>query len=223
MSCPWFLILWYVAWLAGAPRMSQAQATADYLRPMRGYFSSTSPAYYAKVRETLYAGLAAQPLLGTVACPSFSPEYLLCVERKEGKFFLTYRICQTNIWYASEFFTQKPPKSKPIAVTTKTVEVTQPLVDALRQVFSTAIAQTKYPDPTDSRGTDGTTYTFVAYLEGIGAAGGETWSPPADSKMGALVDLVDHLRVLVDTPAAQDQTALTQQAQQLVARLISKK
>jgi hypothetical protein len=222
MPCRWLIVLCCVVGLTGSPLVSFAQKAEDHLRPMKGYFTSSSPAYYAKVQQTLYAGFSSQPLLGVVILPSFSPEYLLCIEHKGDQYFLTYRVCQTNIWYANHFAYAKPPKSKPVAVTTKSVEVNRPLVEALRQVFGQAIAQTKYPEPAYGYGSDGTTYTFVAFIEGVGFAGGETWSPRAGTNMSALVDLVANLNKLVDMPAEQHQTALIQQAHQLVEQFASK-
>jgi hypothetical protein len=189
---------------------------------MRGYFTASSPAYYARVQETLFAGLATAPLLITVVCPSFRPEYGLFIVQKGTKYFLTYRVCETNIWFAGNFGYAKRPPSKPVAATTKTIEVNQPLVEALTQVFAKAIAQTKYPEPAYGKRSDGTTYTFVALIDGVGTAGGETWSPDAGTNMGALVDLAASLQKLVNTPAEQDQTALIQQAHQLLEQFARK-
>lgn len=223
MPYRWLLIFWCFAGLTSEPLVAHAQQQADHLHPMTGYFNATSPAYYAKVRETLFAEFATAPLLGAVVCPSFEPEYALFVTQKPGKHMLTHRNCQTNIWYAGHFAYAKPRKSHPVAVTTKTVEVNQVLVAALRHAFGAAIAQTRYPEPAYSLRSDGTTYTFVAFIEGVGTAGGQTWSPSAGTNMGALVDLVANLKKLVDAPTEQAQTALMQQAQQLVKRFADKK
>jgi hypothetical protein len=221
MAGHWVLLLGCFVGLSGNPCRCQAQQVEDHLQPLTGYFASYNfqHAYYSKVRETLYTGLTATPLIRIVVLPSFAPEYGLYLEKKEGNYLLTYRVCKTNMWSALAFFTEKPKQNTSVATDTKVVELSEPLVKALRQALSTAIGQTRYPAPSNSQHSDGTTYVFEAFVEGLGAAGGQTWSPRSATKMGALVSLVTNLQKLAYAPADPQQAALLQQAQQLVEQL----
>lgn len=90
-----------------------------------------------------------------------------------------------------------------MAVTTHTVEVSPALATAIAQLFNAAIARTQYPGPVRRLVFDGTTFTFSTFQEGIGLQGGDTHSPPAGTRMGALVDLADRLKQLVAMPGNQ--------------------
>jgi hypothetical protein len=194
---------------------AQAQQAEDHLQPSQGYFFSYSYAasYYPKVQQALYAGLSASPLARVVVLPSFAPEYVVSIDQKGPKYYLTYQVCQASLWAALQ------QRGKQVAIATKAVEVSQELATVIQQTFNTAIAQTKYPKPITQIRSDGTTFVFSAMQRGIGLQGGETWSPSAGN-MGALVTLVDHLKQVANTPADQQlQRDLLQEANQLTAKL----
>jgi len=188
----------------------------DYLRPSPGYLVSPTYAagYYPKLREVLYAGLSDSPTARVVVQPSFAPEYVVSIDQQAGAYYLTYRVCQTSLWSTLAH------KGQSVAVTTKTVAVSQALATAIARSFNAAIAQTKYPGPVQRLGFDGTTFTFSTFRPGIGLQGGDTWSPPAGTHMGALVALADRLKQLVIMPNNQALLLdLLQDARQLTTEL----
>ena len=188
----------------------------DYLRPSQGYLISPAYAadYYPKLREVLYAGLSDSPTARVVVQPSFAPEYVVSIDQKAATYFLTYQVCQTSLWSTLAH------KGKLVEVTTKTVEISQTLATAIARLFNAAIAQTKYPGPVQRLGFDGTTFTFSTFRPGIGLQGGDTWSPPAGTHMGALVDLADRLKQVVTMPSNQSLlTALLRDAGRLTTEL----
>ncbi|MBF9221784.1 hypothetical protein [Hymenobacter ruricola] len=215
-------LLWLLATclLGAAPKTPLlAQAMEDHLLPSQGYFASYAHErpYYPKVQEALCAGLSDTPLARVVVLPSFSPEYALSLEEKAHKYYLTYRVCLTSAWGALQ-----RKETKPVAVSTVTVELGAPAAVAVASAFNKAILQTKYPAPTEgfSVRLDGTTYAFITFQRGVGLQSGETWSPVAGTKMGKLVAIVETLKKVTITPADQPlQAELLQQARQLLATL----
>jgi hypothetical protein len=194
---------------------AQAQQAEDHLQPGRGYFFSHSYAAscYPKVQQVLYTGLSASPLARVVVLPSFGPEYVVSIDQKGSKYYLTYQVCPDSLGADLQ------KTAKQVAIDSKAVEVSQGLAKLLHQTFNTAIAQTKYPKPVQSIRADGITFVFSAFQVGIDLQGGETWSP-ATGNMGALVALVDHLKQLASTPADQQlQRDLLHEANKLLANL----
>ncbi|MBJ6108862.1 hypothetical protein JAO73_07575 [Hymenobacter sp. BT523] len=198
---------------------SFAQQAKDHLLPSDGYFTSFAHerAYYPRVREVLCAGLTDTPVAQVVVLPSFTPEYVLSLEERAAKYYLTYRICETSVWASLQDKSQPP-----VSVKTTTVELNPPAAQAVASAVAQAISQTHYPEPSTSRslGFDGTTYDFSHFQLGVGLQGGQTWSPRAGTKMSDLVALVTTLQKITAVPTdAQLQTTLIQQAQKLLIRL----
>lgn len=205
--------------LAGEQEPWPALQADDHLQPTPGYLVSYSYAtsYYPKLREVLYTGLGDSPAARVVVQPSFTPEYVLSIDQKEQTYYLTYRICQASLW------STLAKTGKLVAVDTKAVELNPKLAKVIARLFNTAIAQTKYPGPVQRVGFDGTTFTFSAFQMGIGLQGGDTWSPPPGTHMGALVALTDHLKQLVAVPNDQALlTTLLREAEQLTTELKQK-
>jgi hypothetical protein len=215
MLCRWCRIVFLIGCCSIYAWSAQAQQAEDHLQPSQGYFFSYPYAvsYYPKVQQVLSAGLADIPLARVVVLPSFAPEYVVSVDKKGLKYYLTYQVCQASLWAALQ------KKGKPVAITTKSAEVSEELATVIQQTFNTAIAQTKYPKPVMQMQSDGITFVFSAFQSGIGLQGGETWSP-STGNMGALVTLVDHLKQFASTPADQQlQRDLLQEANQLIVKL----
>ncbi|WBA44367.1 hypothetical protein [Hymenobacter canadensis] len=198
---------------------ASAQQGKDHLVPTEGIFTSYSheQAYYSRVGDVLLAGLTDSPLARVVVLPSFSPEYVLSLEQRAAKYYLTYRICQTRVWSNYE----KTPAIR-IQVNTTTVELSKPAALLVAKAFKQAIAKTRYPAPSKyhDNGSDGTSYHFSHFQLGIGLRGGQTWSPEKGSKMSDLVALTTTLNKVAAAPTdAKIQITLTKQAQLLIVRL----
>lgn len=215
----YFCRLLALLWVLCSSVDAFAQQVKDHLLPSEGYFTSYAHqrAYYPRVRDVLGAGLTDTPLAQVVVLPSFTPEYLVSLEERGAKYYLTYRICETSVWASLQ-----EKRLPSVSVKTTTVELSQSAATAVVATFSQAISQTHYPEPSTNRslGSDGTTYEFSNFQQGVGLQGGQTWSPRTGTKMSDLVALVTSLKKVTTAPAdAQLQTALIQQAQQLGVRL----
>lgn len=200
---------------------SQAQQRDDHLVPTEGLLTSYSgqDQYYSKVRETLYAGLSENPVALLVVLPSFEPEYVLSIDQKGSKYYLTYNQAQKSIWSASQ--AQGSPK---VEVEAKSVEMSKEAATTVGELFNTALDQVRYPAPVMSIRGDGTTYTFIAFRAGNGIRAGETWSPGVKTKMATLVAVAESLKELAATPTNQQlEQDLLQQAKQLTTELRAKK
>jgi len=196
--------------------IGHAQSPDDHLQPAAGYYTNGSPLlgpYYLKVQEVLYAGLSTAPLARVVTLPSFQVEDVISVDQKASKYYLTYQAAQKSIWHALQAKTNEK-----IVVNTQEIEITPEAATAIAALFNAALSQMRYPEPSMSMGKDGTTYTFITVKQWAGLRAGETWSPPAGTRMGRLVAVVESLR----KATAQQQplpAALLQEVAQLTAAL----
>jgi len=218
MSCS--RVSWFCCLFAGSvvTLRVQAQANDDHLQPAKGYYTSGQAEYYSKVPEVLFAGLHGTPLARVVVLPSLLPEYVLSLDRQDGKVYLTYQSThKTSLWHELQTKSGVTP-----SLDTKVVELQPEVASALTHLVGLAVGQTRYPKPTDTvtmRG-DGTTFTFVYVQPHVGWQAGETWSPGAATHMGRLVGVVEHLRQLATgAPSAGAQAALLTESTQLSAEL----
>ncbi|WP_236705171.1 hypothetical protein [Hymenobacter sp. AT01-02] len=154
------------------------------------------------------------PTARMVVQPPFAPEYVVSIDQQAGEYYLTYQVCQANLWITLA------RKGTAVAITTKKVAVSPALATAIARLFNAAIAQTKYPGPIRRLVFDRTTFTFSTFQPGIGLQGGVTYSPPIETHMGALVALADRLKQLVSMPYDQALvTDLLEGAERLTAEL----
>lgn len=199
------------------PSVGRAPGYADHLLPAESYFANADwhHAYYRAVRESLGAGLSDEPLARVLVMPSFLPEYVLSVQRNGAGYSLTYRVCQPSVYQTYE-------SHLPVRVRTTTVPLRPAVATAVARVFTAAVGQTRYPTGGSDDGFDGTRYTFITYertAHFVGFRSGERWSPPATTRLGALVQLQATLRQLALTPTNRlVEQRLLQQAQQLLPR-----
>ncbi|MDO7846827.1 hypothetical protein Q5H92_10700 [Hymenobacter sp. M29] len=195
----------------------QVRPRYDHLEPAPSYFDSYNfqHTYYQAVRDVLCAGLPDDPLARVFVRRSFEPEYVLSLEEKDRRYYLTYRVCRRSIWVG---LAEK--NRRPVPVHSSRVPLRQPVALGVAQAFNAAIRQSRYPAAGSQSGMDGTQYTFTAFQLGIGMRGGETWSPRPQTPMWALVELQKTLRLVALTPTnGLLQEKLLQQAQQLLPRL----
>lgn len=203
-----------------------AWAQNDHLVPAKSYFFSYGheEAYYPKLREILYEGLATAPLARVTVLPGLTTEYLLTLEQEKQRMYLLYRTCKPSVWSTMPFnhpASQPQPTTRP-TVETRKVAVSIELAAAVATLFNAAIAQTKYPEPETVQHSDGTTFVFSSFRRGIGLQGGQTWSPEAGTQMARLVAVVDQLQKLALATEAERQllaAALITQATTLADQL----
>jgi hypothetical protein len=208
------LVLLACACLWGSSLAGQGRPRYDHLEPTSGYFDSYDfhHGYYRVVRDVLCAGLPDDPLARVFVLHSFQPEYVLSVEEKDRRYYLTYRVCKASVWV--RLAKQDP---RPVPVHTVRVPLQSPVALAVAHAFNAAIGQTRYPAGRSQSGLDGTRYTFVAFQVGIGLQGGETWSPRPQTRLWGLVKLQETLRqVALASNNAFSQHLLLQQAQQVL-------
>ncbi|MEZ0538493.1 hypothetical protein [Fibrella arboris] len=170
----------------------------DYLEPGTGYFSANGSEqhYYKLVRENLFVGLADHPTTRVIVFPSFSPEYLVALEKDHLEYYLIFRTCNKRIWSIRGM-------PEPLTLIEKKIEISPELGQRLNEFLFVTISQARYP-PIEyitfqgqksvmafPMGVDGIHYRFVASVPDSDVRSGETYSPKADSPMGRLVKMVD--------------------------------
>jgi len=160
-------------------------AQTDNLQPEKGIFSGYSfmDQYYIAVKKVLYDRLPLNTDLRIVVLPSFSPEYLISLDTKGSKTYLTYRIAKQQIW-------QDPKPNDRVKFNNYRIEFDPVLTKKIHELFVLAISQAKFDNLPD--GLDGTTYIFTTFKFGYGIIGGQTWSPETE-KLSGLVAIAEWL------------------------------
>ena len=161
-------------------------AQIDLLEPATGFFSSYSheDEYYPRVKKIFYDSLQYNPEARIIVMPSFSQEYLVSIDVKNRKTYLTYRIAKNQVWINKTKENLKCTEYK--------MELDNSIAKSLHELIFTATSKVKYPDQPIS-GSDGTTYIFIAFETGYGLRSGKTWSPPDCGKLHELIEIVDWL------------------------------
>ena len=176
--------------------LNSAIAQQNHLIPEVGIFNTTNShlEYYSNVRKVLFQGLDFRPLARLLILPSFTPESVveLEVDRTNFKLYVVYQIGEKMIWNNDNLEQLKLTKIKK--------EITKESAQLIRKLFETAVVGTKESD--DEKITmvgenysvtiknlslDGENYFFTANIP-IPKTG-TTHSPPAESKMGRLVNI----------------------------------
>ena len=75
-------------------------AQTDYLEPVRSLstYKGELGEYYRSVFSLLNTGFQKQPYARFTAIPSFSPEYAMSVEKKNGRYFLISNTLSRTYW-----------------------------------------------------------------------------------------------------------------------------
>ena len=70
----------------------------DYLEPIKDYskYKSELSGYYSNVLSLLSTGLSKKPYACYAVIPSFSPEYTVSAETKNGKYYLISNTLSQN-------------------------------------------------------------------------------------------------------------------------------
>ncbi len=173
-------------------------AAQTHLTPSTGYFSTHGDenVYYRLVRENLFVGLNDRPMVRVIVFPSFSPEYLVAVEKDHLEYYLIFRTCSESIWNSRI-------QQKRLTLIEKKTEISKELAQSLNEFLFVTISQAQYPPIeyitfNDQKPTmafpiwlDGIKYRFIASMQGSDITSGETHSPIEGSIMAHLVNVVE--------------------------------
>lgn len=154
-------------------------AQIDYLEPAKPFtaYKGELGDYYRNVFSLLCKGLQQQPYARFSAIPSFSPEYAMSVEKKNGHYLLISNTLSRTYWQAEK---------GTVKVDTKSAVISQSLYQSLGAIFRLVTSQIQDLDGTTA-GLDGVVYYFTS----TDAAGkqlmGRKWSPAKGSLLERLV------------------------------------
>ena len=98
---------------------------------------------------------------------------------------MIYNVASDVFWVAKD-----TTKTK---IITYEVRVDKEFSDAIHKTLNFFLMQTKYPEENEE-GTDGITYEFMTFTNGVGVRAGEAWSPDTKSELKKLTDLSDTLK-----------------------------
>ena len=187
-----------------------SNAQPDNLQPEKGVFSGYTflDQYYSAVKKVLFDSLSLQTDLRIVVMPSFSPEYLISLDKQESKTYLTYRIAKQQIW-------QIPNPNDKVKFNKYRIEFDSSITKKIHELFVLAISKSKFDSLTD--GLDGTTYIFTTYENGYGLIGGKTWSPRTE-KLSGLVAIAEWLNDCARTGAVMNKDRMLQKINDLIAK-----
>lgn len=156
-------------------------AQIDYLEPVRPFSSYTGELgeYYRHVFSLLNTGFQQPPYARYSVIPSFSPEYAMSVEKKNGRYCLVSNTL-TRMYWQSEKGT--------VEVDTKSVVISPSLYQSLGAVFRLVTSQIQDLDGY-SAGLDGVVYYFAATDSKGREVMGRKWSPAKGTLMERLVQV----------------------------------
>ncbi len=182
--------------------ISYFSVAQDYFQPSGGFFEGSRHAtpYHKAVRDSLFIGLRNTPTVRVVVLPSFSPEYLIAVERYLTAYQLIFRTFDKSIRTSLD---EKTGVMKPIKRAEWRRDISRDLGERLAEFFFLTTSEARYP-PVEyitfpdgrkviarSIGVDGTTYQCVASVVGSDVRSGKIYSPREGSKMARLVGLIE--------------------------------
>ena len=154
-------------------------AQIDYLEPVRPFstYKGELGEYYRSVFFLLNTGFQKQPYACFVAIPSFSPEYAMSVEKKNGRYTLISNTLSRTYWQAEK---------GTVKVETKSVVISASLYQSLGAIFRLVTEQIQDLDGS-SAGLDGVVYYFFSTDAKGKEQMGRKWSPAKGTLMERLV------------------------------------
>lgn len=166
----------------------QAMAQVDYLEPVRDFSSYKGELgeYYHNAFTLLNTGFNARPHARFSVLPSFSPEYALSVETKNGKYYLLSNTLSQSCWQADK---------DRIKVISRSVAIDKPLYQWMGELFLLVTSQIQDLDGSTA-GLDGSTYYFASTSGNGKIALGEKWSPNRGTRMERLVQVCESAYLL---------------------------
>jgi hypothetical protein len=185
--------------------------------------------YDAMVRRVLARSFLPEVSIRMLCLPSFETEWATGLRNTDNGTVAFFERAKDSVWSTRHFelersgqiraydsngrelsMAERYPKGGPrletIAVEYLEVHVDRETTDLLREVWSSALADTRIPDPGDGDlGLDGVSYYFS---KGPQTALGRAWSPEKDSAMAALVAVSNRLADLARTDGEGRSAAL---------------
>ncbi len=154
-------------------------AQIDYLEPVRSFstYKGELGEYYRNVFSLLNTGFQKQPYARFVAIPSFSPEYAMSVEKRNGRCVLVSNTLSRTYWQADK---------ETVRVETKSVVISTSLYCSLGTIFRLITEQVQDLDGS-SAGLDGVVYYFFSTDAKGKEQTGRKWSPAKGTLMERLV------------------------------------
>lgn len=154
-------------------------AQIDYLEPVKPFttYSGELGEYYRNVFSLLKTGFLQRPYALFVAIPSFSPEYAMSVEKKNGRYLLLSNTLSRTYWQAEKGTVRAESKS---------VVITRSLYQSLGAIFRIVTSQIQDLDGSTA-GLDGVVYCFVSTDADGKEVMGRKWSPRKGTLMERLV------------------------------------
>lgn len=156
-------------------------AQVDYLEPVKPVTSYKGELgeYYRNVFSLLNTGFQQQPYARYVAIPSFSPEYSMSVEKKNGRCLLMSNTLSRTYWQSEK---------GTVKVNQKSVVISAALYQSLGTIFRIATTQIQDLDGF-SGGMDGVVYYFASSDAKGKTMMGRKWSPDKGTLMERLVQV----------------------------------
>lgn len=185
-------------------------AQMDYLEPVRpiSAYKGELGDYYRNVFSLLNTGFRSRPYARFMVIPSFSPEYAMSVERKDGRCRLISNTLSRTYWQAEK---------GTVTVDTKSVAIGPSLYRSLGEIFRLATEQIQDLDGS-SAGLDGVAYYFFSTDAKGNELRGRKWSPAKGTLMERLV-LVCQSAYMLSKGENLSEAALTEEAAALLKAL----
>jgi hypothetical protein len=157
----------------------------DHLEPEQGDFVAYkySLDYHAQIRSTLLDTLSDWPIIRMVVLPSFSPEYVISIDKIGNNFMVTKINLDSSIWYSEN------PEQIKRSIVTKLI--TDELANSFSSLYLLALSKTRYPSES-LMGNDGTNYHFAAEAN-FATHTGTKWSPREGTRIAEMVKLTEKL------------------------------
>lgn len=154
-------------------------AQIDYLEPVKPFstYKGELGEYYRSVFSLLNTGLQKQPYACFSVIPSFSPEYAMSVEKKNGRYYLISNTLSRTYWQAEK---------GTVKVDTKSVAISASLYQSLGAIFRLVTEQVQDLDGSTA-GLDGVVYYFSSTDAKGKERMGRKWSPAKGTLMERLV------------------------------------
>lgn len=185
-------------------------AQIDYLEPMKPFsaYAGELGEYYRNVFSLLTTGFQPQPYARFAVIPSFSPEYAMSVEKKNGRCFLVSNTLSRTYWQAEK---------GTVTVDTKSVAISASLYQSLGAIFRLVTEQVQDLDGSTA-GLDGVVYYFFSTDSEGKERVGRKWSPKKGTLMGRLV-LVCQSAYMLSRGENISEQALAEEASSLLVAL----
>ena len=200
-----------------------APASSDELQPDLGLFAFDTglEPYFMSIKNGLL-GEHRFRLCQVLTIPSFQREWVVYVIREEGKLpTIIYKAMKKHLWSEMMAMIEKQSEGpmkhdistqvKALSALNKEVEVfsapiSEKTTKLLSSVWTAMLLRTRYPQPNNMTGKDGTTY-YVAHVEtGKGAWSGNAWSPAPKTNPGILIQIADDMKNYATVEASQRYT-----------------